>query len=84
MAGHKFQVMDCLMFQNLSDSVTRSPIELFWTAKNCYGQTYGNRVLGTLLLVSTRVYAAFGTDSKCYVRTNEQTAVNLPFRSLDD
>ena len=77
------------MFQNLSDSVTRSPIELFWTAKNCYGQTYGNRVLGTLLLVSTRVYAAFGTDSKCYVRTHVQTtgqtaAVNLPFRCLDD
>ena len=37
MAGNKFQAMDCLMFQNqkpLSDSVTRSPFELFWTAKN--------------------------------------------------
>ena len=39
MAGHKFQAMDCLMFQNqkvtqsASQSVTRSPIELFWTAK---------------------------------------------------
>ena len=36
MAGHKFQAMDCLMFQNqkVTQSVTRSPIELFWTAKN--------------------------------------------------
>ena len=41
MAGHKFQPMACLMFQNqkslshsLGQSVTRSPIELFWTAKN--------------------------------------------------
>ena len=37
MAGHKFQPMASLMFQNqksLTQSVTRSPIELFWTAKN--------------------------------------------------
>ena len=39
MAGHKFQAMDCLMFQNqkvtesVTELVTRSPIELFWTAK---------------------------------------------------
>ena len=40
MAGHKFQAMDCLMFQNqkslsesVTQSVTRSPIELLWTAK---------------------------------------------------
>ena len=42
MAGHKFQAMDCLMFQNqkvthsVSDSVTRSPIELLWTAKKYF------------------------------------------------
>ena len=40
---HNFQAMYCLMFQNQkslnqsdSDSVTRSPIKLFWTAKNTY------------------------------------------------
>ena len=35
MAGHRFQPMACLMFQNqkVCEWVTRSPIELFWTAK---------------------------------------------------
>ena len=40
MAGNKFKQMACLMFQikrslshQVSDSVTRSPIELFWSAK---------------------------------------------------
>ena len=41
MAGHKYQAMDCLMFkikrslsESVSKSMTRSPIELFWTSKN--------------------------------------------------
>ena len=33
MAGHKFQAMDCLMFQN-QKPLSDSPFELFWTAKN--------------------------------------------------
>ena len=41
MAGHKFQPMASLMFQNqnITYSVTRSPIELFWTAKKILSLT---------------------------------------------